>query len=48
LAPLAAAHDHLLGDHAALAAKLDAVSQHTDQLRHNAITARRDGTSPGD
>jgi hypothetical protein len=46
LGPLAAAHTHLTDDHAALAAKLDAVTQHTDQLRRDAVTMRRDSTLP--
>jgi hypothetical protein len=51
LAPLAATHNHLLEDdtgHVALTAKLEAIAQHTDQLRRNAITARHDNTPPTD
>jgi hypothetical protein len=44
LSPLAAAHSHLAEDHAALAAQLTAVTEHTDQLRRDAVNTRRGNT----
>jgi hypothetical protein len=44
LTPLAAAHPHLPAEHAALADQLTAVTEHTQQLRRDAITTRHDRT----
>jgi hypothetical protein len=42
LSPLAAAQAHLAEDHAALAAELTAVAEHTGRLRRDAANTRRD------